>query len=503
MKTSSIKTVARQYVFYLFCLFTLSTLFIGCTPKRPAHIKEVEGLPNIYPDYTDVTIPVNIAPLNFLVRDNVEEVECIAQYEDTKISVNTKDNEVCFGERQWRKLLQAAKGHDIKVNLSVKMKKDSSLFILHSSFTWHVASEAIDPYLTYRLIEPDYEIFNHLELRERHIESFDERAIASYQSVGNRCMNCHTYAHQSPDLSMMYIRGDNGGAILNNQGTLSKLNIKSDDMVSSSVYFAFSPSGRYVVFSTNVIIPAFHSMPSKRLEVYDQASDIYVADLQTQTIISSPALADADRQETFPTFSPDGKHIYFCSARNVELPGDVKKLQYSLCRIPFDEQHGTIGTDVDTLIHANQQMGKWSVSHPKVSPDGRFLLFTVADYGTFPIWHPEADLRMLNLQTGLIDSLNIVNSHKSDTYHCWSSNSRWFVFASKRDDGLYGKPYFCYVDKEGNAHKPFVLPQKSPTFYDDCLKSFNVPELGKGRLPFSAHDVKKAMKHEAINFVKK
>ena len=151
--------------------------------------------------------------------------------------------------------------------------------------------------------------------------------------------------------------------------------------------------------------------------------------------------------------------------------------------------------------------GQWSmvnvpssVSHPRISPDGRYLLYTVADYGTFPIWHPEADLQMMDLKTGRIDTLAIVNSEKSDTYHSWSSNSRWFVFASKRDDGLYGKPYFCYVDKEGKAHKPFCLPQEHPTFYDNNLKSFNAPELGKGKVPFDVDDVAKAIKKEALIF---
>ena len=159
-------------------------------------------------------------------------------------------------------------------------------------------------------------------------------------------------------------------------------------------------------------------------------------------------------------------------------------------RIPFDESTGTIGTEVDTI---RLEGSKQSVCHPRISPDGRHLLYTVAHYGTFPIWHPEADLQMIDLQTGAIDTLSLVNSNKSDTYHSWSSNSRWFVFASKRDDGLYGKPYFSYVDAQGHAHKPFVLPQQDPRFYDNCLKSFNAPEIGSGRLPFDAMDVRHAM----------
>ena len=243
-----------------------------------------------------------------------------------------------------------------------------------------------------------------------------------------------------------------------------------------------------------MIIPAFHSLASKRLEVYDASSNVFVADMQEHRIISSPLLSDSLKFETFPTFSPDGKYIYYCAADSVSLPTDIKQLQYRLVRIPFNETTGTIGNQVDTLSTAT------SVCHPRISPDGKFLLYTVADYGTFPIWHPEADLQMMNLGTGEIDSLSIVNSQKSDTYHAWSSNSRWFVFASKRDDGLYGKPYFCYVDTNGKAHKPFCLPQEHPSFYDNNLKSFNAPELGKGKVPFDVDDVAKAMKKEALIF---
>ena len=101
---------------------------------------------------------------------------------------------------------------------------------------------------------------------------------------------------------------------------------------------------------------------------------------------------------------------------------------------------------------------------------------------------------MMNLQTGAIDSLKVVNSNRSETYHSWSSNSRWFVFASKRGDGQYGKPYFCYVDANGQAHKPFVLPQKHPDHYDLTLKSFNIPDLSASPTPFDSEDIGKIFK---------
>ena len=462
-----------------FIIYHLS--FSMACSHAPKDVVELDTLPPIYPDYCNVTIPENIAPLNFLLRADCEAIEVKAG----ELVLNASGNEAVFDIDDWKTLMQQSSGKEIEVTITALV---NGTWKQYKSFHWQVVGDRVDPYLTYRLIEPDYEIWNHVQIQQRCVENFEVNALGHYEQLENRCMNCHTYANQDPQLSMMYVRGPGGGAILNSNGELQKLNIPG------SVYFGFSPTGRYITYSTQKIIPAFHSLASKRLEVYDAASNVFVADMQEHRVISSPLLSDSLKFETFPTFSPDGKYIYYCAADTVSLPRDIKNLQYSLVRIPFDETTGTIGTQVDTLFSQR------SVCHPRISPDGRYLLYTVADYGTFPIWHPEADLQMMNLQTGAIDSLSIVNSEKSDTYHSWSSNSRWFVFASKRDDGLYGKPYFCYVDSQGKAHKPFCLPQQHPTFYDNNLKSFNAPELGKGKVPFDVYDVAKAMKQEPIKF---
>ena len=475
------KVRTRVIVGILGFLVILGALGIIYTPT-PENVQQSDELPPIYPDYCDVTIPQNIAPLNFLLRDgDCEAIEVKAD----ELTIQARGDEAVFDIDDWRALMAQSAGKEITVTVTALI---NGRWIQYRPFTWTVVKDLVDPYLTYRLIEPDYEIWNHIQIQQRCVENFDVNALGHYEQLENRCMNCHTFANQDPSLSMMYVRGPGGGAILNEGGRLSKLSIPG------SVYFGFSPSGRYITYSSQDIIPAFHSLASKRLEVFDAHSNVYVADMKEHHIISSPLLSDSLNFETFPTFSPDGKFIYYCTADSVSLPTEIKQLQYALVRIPFDEATGTIGSQVDTLYRER------SVCHPRISPDGHYLLYTVADYGTFPIWHPEADLQMMDLQTGRIDTLAAVNSAKSDTYHSWSSNSRWFVFASKRDDGLYGKPYFCYVDQHGKAHKPFCLPQKHPTFYDNNLKSFNAPELGKGKVPFDVDDVAKAMKQDAVSF---
>ena len=468
-------------------LLILLTLLEACVPA-PEDVSETDAFPDIYPDYIGVTVPCNIAPLNFLLRDSCEAVYVTAATDGFEIKSHKKGNEAIFDLKEWKNLLDKAQGKNITVSVTVLHGDD---WTKYKSFDIAVSGDIIDPYLTYRLIEPDYEVFSRLRIVERNISDFSERILCDYNAVGNRCMNCHTHAPGDGDLSFLYVRGEGGGMVLNDHGNLRLLDFKTPDMVSGPVYAQFDPSGQFLVFSTNAIIPAFHSRPDKRLEVFDTKSDIFVYDLQRDAVLRSPLLADSTRLETFPTFSADGNSIYYCVADGPIRPSAIDSIHYSLCRIDFDPRQGTFGQSTDTIVKGLP--GKRSVSHPRVSPDGRRLLYTVSDFGTFPIWHREADLQMVDLTTGEIDSLMIVNSPMSDTYHCWSATGRWFVFASKRDDGLYGKPYFAHVSPDGKVSKPFLLPQKSPSFYDDNLKSFNVPDLGAVPVSFSPRDVAATM----------
>lgn len=469
----------------LYKAFLLILIFaISCTPTPKDAVKVEQEVP-MYPDYQGVTVPVNIAPLNFLLREDCQAAWAEISYGEQKLVAKSRGNELKFNLKDWKRLLQSASGDSLKVTVAAKVKGHWQEYL---PFEIYVSPDSIDPYLTYRLIEPDYEVFSRLQIKERCVEDFTERAICDYNEVGNRCMNCHTYGKNRPDLSFLYVRGEGGGFILNKDGKLRKLSMKTEDMVSGSVYAQFSPDGNWVVFSTNIIVPAFHAKPSKRLEVFDSKSNVYVANLQTNEIMRSCLVVDSTKLATFPTFSPDGNSIYFCMAQGPADPRTLDSLQYSLCRVSFDQSTGSIGNKIDTIVEARAGE-KRSVSHPRISPDGKRAIYAVANYGTFPIWHPEADQQMIDLETGEINTLDIVNSEKSDTYHSWSSSGRWFVFASKRDDGLYGKPYFCHIDADGTASKPFVLPQKEPGFYDNNLKSFNTPELGTGQVPFSPADI--------------
>ena len=232
----------------------------------------------------------------------------------------------------------------------------------------------------------------------------------------------------------------------------------------------------YIAYSTNNTRQSFHTVKDERVEVLDLESDVVVYHPADHRLLLCDSLQKKDRFETFPAFSPDGRTLYFCSAEAKKIPEEYKEIRYNLCSIDFDPSTGTFGSRIDTLVNA-EALGK-SVSFPRPSYDGKYIMFTLSDYGNFSIWHKEADLWLLDLTSGDLRKLSEVNSDDTESFHNWSSNSRWFVFSSRRGDGLYTRLYLASMDENGKISKPFLLPQEDPeTYYDRSVYSYNVPDF--------------------------
>ena len=469
----------------------LPPLVAGCTICPCTSVSGSEGPAVIYPDYKGVTVPCNIAPLNFHYAMK-GATTARTTFSCGGKSVRISGLKVEWGLRRWKRFIAGA--DTVTVAAAVKAGGRT----VTDSWQFFVSPDKVDPYLTYRLIEPAYQMWDEVQIRERCIEDFSERPLCDHAHTDNACMNCHVHGQQRGELSLFYIRGPHGGAILNRGGELRKLNLNAPGMLSGTVYGEIHPSGHFGVFSTNIVIPGLHAKAPGRMEVYDTASDLAVADFDENRILDLPHVAGENKLETFPCFSPDGGSVFYCVAPSVKLPEELRTLKYSLVRAEFDSLTGQISESVDTIWSAERHNA--SVCHPKVSPDGKRVMYTVSEYGTFPINHSDCTLRVTDLETGEELSLDGVKGNGSDTWHSWSSDGRWFVFASKRGDGQYGKPWFCHLGPDGTPTKPFVLPQKSSTFYENNLKSFNIPDLGRDKVPFSIRDIPAIFSAESEEF---
>ena len=273
---------------------------------------------------------------------------------------------------------------------------------------------------------------------------------------------------------MFHARGSEGGTILYHNGKLSKIKFNEIGPKKNTTYPAWHPEGRYIAFSSNTTRQSFYLHGKKPIEVYDYASDLLLYDTEQGKVLTDPRFMTDEVLESFPSWSPDGRNLYYVAADARKLPDEVEDMHYHILRVPFDKTKGSFGEQIDTVFKAEEG----SASHPRVSADGRYLLYTWAEYGTFPVWHPEADLRMIDLQAMQPVDISLWNDpDETDSYHSWSSDGRWAVWGSRRQDGRYTHLYIAHFDAEGAPHKPFLLPQEDPRYNSWRLKSYNVPEF--------------------------
>lgn len=444
--------------------------------SAPEASEKIAAAPRIFPDYAEVTVPANIAPLNFRLDEDCEAAWLKLESGDASCSVRGPEFDIPL--KDWRALTASG---DIKATVIARRDGAWKAFV---PFTIHVSPDRIDPWVTYRLIEPGYETWNEMGIYQRCLEDFTEVPVITNASTGQNCMNCHSFANRSADNMMFHMRATYGGTYILQRGKAEKVNTKCPEVISAGVYPQWHPSARYIAFSVNDIMQVFHSTDPNRIEVFDGVSDVVVYDVDAHVVSSCPQLQQEDVLETFPTFSPDGRKLYYCTSPRQAVPEGIKSIRYSLCSIDFDPESFSFGSEVDTLVSNGR-----SVSFPRVSPDGRFLMYTDAEYGCFSIWHKEADLHILDLTTGEDRAMDEINSPEPESYQTWSSDSRWIVFMSRRLDGLYTRLYVSHISADGVASKPFLVPQKSSRFYHEFFKSYNIPELVDGRVPVSAEDI--------------
>ena len=455
-------------------MLTVCLLLTGCTKTRKA-ARTADVQPEIFPDYKGVTVPVNIAPLNFMI-DGAEDIQATFSVGGEEMAtVCGSEGVVDIPVDEWQEMTAKAAGKTIEVEVSM-WNDENPEGIRYKSFSVNVSKDEIDPWIAYRLIEPGYESWRYMGIYQRELSSFDEDEIITNKTSKSACVNCHNFDRRSAKRMMFHARGANGGTIFLENGKTQKVKPEM-----SVVYPAWHPEGRFIAFSSNVTRQNFYAEGRQPVEVFDLTSDLVIYDTKEEKIVKDPRFLTEETLETFPGWSPDGKWLYFSCAPKRDMPSDRKNLHYSIIRVDFDAAKGTLGNRVDTVYNARTQGG--SASFPRVSPDGRYLLFTLADFGTFPIWHNEADLKMIDLTTGAPVEINIWNDKgNTDSYHSWSKNGRWVMFSSRRLDGRYTRLFIAYLDKDGKPCKPFLLPQRDPRQNTLRLKSFNIPEFMDGRV---------------------
>ena len=504
--------------------------FASCgSVSVPEHFTQAESLPRIYPDYVDVTVPVNIAPLSFLLQQT--------EAEDAVVRYSFGDCELLCGGLKaqpdiddWHELTAKAKGGDISVEVYAR---NGSSWTRYQPFAIHVSADSIDPYISYRLISPSYVTYEELTLNQRCLENYQEQVMVDNMlcatEVLGQCVNCHNYQNYTPQRMQFHARQNHGGTVIVYDGTIRKVNMKNDSVISAGVYPTWHPSLPLIVYSTNKTSQSFHTRNLNKIEVTDAASDLIIYDLEKDEVANVEN--DPEEFEVFPFWAPDGRTLYYSSAHfefrdtvshAAEIYMRASDVKYNIYKKSFDPdtrqfgpremvfQADTLGLAVlgiDSLQAAEMvKVSPWlrkdtlglSATLPRISPDGRYLMFTLGRYGCFHIWHHEADLWLMDLQSSECRPMDEINSSDTESYHSWSSNGRWVIFSSRRTDGNFTRPFIAHIDKDGHGSKPFELPQADPAYHQEFMKSYNIPEFMLGPITVTPQQFADVLKNDDI-----
>ncbi len=493
-----------------FCFLSIILLTACNKSEVPTDYAEANAPAAIYPDYQGVTVPVNMAPLHFEWTGQADEVVTSLTVADEQLVLG--GTKVCPTPSEWQQLAAKAVGGDsIRVDMYARSGNDWKHY---RPFGIYVSPDSIDPWISYRLISPSYVTYEELTLNQRCLESYEERVIydnmlCSTEQNG-QCINCHHSQLGNPRRTMFHARQNMGGTMINYDGQLLKVNLKTDATLSAGVYPAWHPTlPNLIAFSTNLTMQSFHTRDIDKIEVLDSQSDLILYDIdknEVATIENAPT-----EFETFPCWTPDGRWLYYASARfeyadtarseEAEAIMRYKDIRYNIYRKAFDPANRLFGPR--ELVFAADSLGL-SATLPRISPNGRYLLMAVGEWGTFHIWHRDADLWLIDLQkNNEARPFTEVNSAEVESYHTWSTSGRWIVFSSRRDDGNYTRPFFAHVDEHGHATKPFELPAEDPNYHRELMKSYNVPEFLLGPVEIAPQTFADALKKEAkaVRFV--
>ena len=416
-------------------------------------------------------------------------------------TITVRGRDVKLPSKEWKALVQANKGSDIVYTVNVKRKGE---WLKLAQFKGTVAEDPIDDYMVYRLLAPSYEFYTAFSIRQRNLSTGEDREVYNnrmhYNPKEQQCMNCHQFQNYRTENWQMHVRQVLGGTLIVTGDESRKVNLKTDSTMSAGVYPAWHPTEKLIAYSVNRTRQFFHEKNIQKLEVQDPLSDLILYDIDKNEV--SKVAANPLAFETFPAWSPDGKTLYYSSARQPEiatLPSDsiaicFDQIRYDLMRKSFDPSTKSFGPEELVYDAKSQDL---SAMEARSSPDGRFLLFSLGGYGTFHIWHRDSDLWVMDLESGESRSLTEANSNDADSFHNWSSNGRWIVFTSRRDDGLFSRVYFSYFDREGNAHKPFMLPMNDLSGHKDEVYSYNVPEFCVEPIRQSVKDLSRMIEQDA------
>lgn len=398
-----------------------------------------------------------------------------------------------FSEAVWEEIRNLAITEDAQLSIKGIQRVDSGQKIdaiqVSEIVRFRVSSDPADDYIVFRIVPPPFSTKKTPNIYIRDIRQDNNEIFLS--SRQQYCINCHTFSSRQGDIGKLSVQVrcmNDSRWKLKTYLALYDLRLKKGKKIKlpfdiqMTTFMAWSPDGNKLAFSANQKLATLYPITYETQLASTETADLAIYDDEREIAYLLPGASEPGWLENYPTWSPDGKTLVFTRA---PAGGHPAALRYGLAAVDFDEE----GVSNFRLIDGASGGGHSHV-FPRYSPDGKWFSFTQCDGGD--LIRSSSDLYLLSGDlSGPARLLECNVPYAADSWHSWSSNSRWIVFASKRMDGTYAYLYLTHIDEDGRASPAVRLPEESPP-----LASYNIPEFCARRPPVSDRELFESLRVE-------
>ncbi|MDX9754347.1 MAG: hypothetical protein RBU29_10325 [bacterium] len=335
---------------------------------------------------------------------------------------------------------------------------------------FQISSDPADNFIVYRLVAPPFSSFKTPDIYIRDIRT--DKAVKFLSSRREYCLNCHNFSSKTGNSGKLSFQVRSLVNVAHRLPTYLSIydmdrqegfKVRLPFEIQMTTFMNWAPDHNRLAYSANQKIAALKPIVYETQLAGMATSDIAIYDVEANETYLVPGASDPNFLEIYPQWTPDGKQLLFSRSPVGQHPAHIL---FDLYILDLEESETATARPIPGGSNPDK-----SSYFPHFSPDGRWFSFTQSDGGDLIRASSELYLLPGDL-SGDAHRLECNDVHGADSWHSWSSNSKWLVFSSKRESGAFAYLYLTHIDEQGHASPAIALP-----IADQPLASYNIPEF--------------------------